>query len=235
MIAYDMDVDVTRRRNQPLMYGYLPEDNELRGRCFVLMTLTSALHNLSRSVGVAMLATNGRMVAFYSAGGEVLAFFIFKGLRRDYYWFPKLTKGLSLSSSTIHLFSIKIITDFSGCLHLRHPYECGGLVFSVSMLWAQIFPFVALQLFDGENKSTITLFLAASFALWLVLTIAFFCTINTRYVTRAKPSEEQSLSRRIKKKNVETVGSLTSLFVNVGTSTPSSAPRRLLSTHASTF
>jgi len=68
MIAYDMDVDVTRRRNQPLMYGYLPEDNELRGRCFVLMTLTSALHNLSRSVGVAMLATNGRIMAFYSAG-----------------------------------------------------------------------------------------------------------------------------------------------------------------------
>ena len=52
------------------------------------------------------------------------------------------------------------------------------------MLLAQIFLFVALQLFDGDTttKDAITLFLVGSFALWLVLNIVFFCSIDISYV-----------------------------------------------------
>ena len=50
MIAFDIDVDVPHRRNQPKFYGYIPDDNGLRGRCFTLMTLSSALHNINRSI-----------------------------------------------------------------------------------------------------------------------------------------------------------------------------------------
>jgi len=39
MIGFDMDVDVAGRRNQPQIYGYIPDDNGLRGRCFLLMML----------------------------------------------------------------------------------------------------------------------------------------------------------------------------------------------------
>jgi len=54
-----------------------------------------------------------------------------------------------------------VIADFSGCIHYRHPMEMGGLAFSLSMLWAQIFPFVALIFFkDNDNKEAITIFLA---------------------------------------------------------------------------
>ena len=38
-IAFNMDVDVPHRKNQPKFYGYIPGDNGLRGRCFALMTL----------------------------------------------------------------------------------------------------------------------------------------------------------------------------------------------------
>jgi len=50
------------------------------------------------------------------------------------------------------------------------------------MLWAQVFPFVALQLYDGE-KEAITTFLIATFSVWLLLNIAFFNTIDHRYLT----------------------------------------------------
>ena len=30
------------------------------------------------------------------------------------------------------------ITDYTGCLHLRHPKEMGGAVLCLSMLWAQV-------------------------------------------------------------------------------------------------
>ena len=34
----------------------------------------------------------------------------------------------------------------------RHPYELGGTAFSLSMLWAQVMPFVALQLYEKDDE-----------------------------------------------------------------------------------
>jgi len=39
MIAYDLDVDVSRRKTQPMFYGYIPDDNSLRMKSFMLITL----------------------------------------------------------------------------------------------------------------------------------------------------------------------------------------------------
>ena len=83
----------------------------------------------------------------------------------------------------------------------------GGVAFSVSMLWAQAMPFVALYLYKeidhdhvqdalGISNTTSTLpasddtkldktallhFLSCSITLWLVLNVAFFCTIDLSY------------------------------------------------------
>jgi len=51
------------------------------------------------------------------------------------------------------------------------------------MIWAQIFPFVALQLYEGDMKETITAALSASFTLWICLNVVFFCTIDLSYVS----------------------------------------------------
>jgi len=59
IIAFDFDTDEPRRKNQPEMYGYIPKNHGLRERCFRLMTLMSALHNLSRSLGCALLIVSG--------------------------------------------------------------------------------------------------------------------------------------------------------------------------------
>jgi len=50
------------------------------------------------------------------------------------------------------------------------------------MVWAQAFPFVALQLYEGDDKDSITIFLIGSFSLWLALNVAFFCTIDLNYL-----------------------------------------------------
>ena len=69
LIAFDMNVDMPHRKNQPKFYGYIPDENGLRGRCFTLMTLISALHNLSRSLGCALLAaSDGKLVALFVVG-----------------------------------------------------------------------------------------------------------------------------------------------------------------------
>ena len=71
-----------------------------------------------------------------------------------------------------------MITNFSGCIHLRHPYGNGGTAFSLSMIWVQALPFVALQYYEGDDAEAIKIFLVCSFCLWLILNIAFFCTID---------------------------------------------------------
>jgi len=50
----------------------------------------------------------------------------------------------------------------------------------MSMLWAQIFPFVVLQLYDGDadTKDALTVYLVGSFSLWVLLNVAFFATID---------------------------------------------------------
>jgi len=172
-------VDVPHRKNQPKFYGYIPNDHSLRGRCFILMTLISSLHNLSRSLGCALLAFSDAEMALLFIGGEIGLYLVFKILRQDFhYWAP----GTPLIASFFTRVVGKVIADFTGCIHLRHPYEMGGLGFTISLIWAQAFPFVALQYFDGDSKDIMTGFLGTSFTAWLVLNIIFFCTINLSYL-----------------------------------------------------
>jgi len=79
MIAYDLDVDVPHRKHQPKFYGYIPDDGRARGRCFALMTMISALHNLSRSIGCALLiALLGKRYVVFAVAGEMVLYFLYK-------------------------------------------------------------------------------------------------------------------------------------------------------------
>ena len=100
------------------------------------MILISALHNLSRSVGYALLAaTTGKAVAMYIIGGEMLLFLAWKLLRWDFLYWVKVEGALGVILSFFVRILVKVIVDFTGCLHFRHPCELGGAVFSASMVW----------------------------------------------------------------------------------------------------
>jgi len=143
------------------------------------MTLMSSLHNLSRSFGCALLAYSDANKVILFIGGEIGLYLVYKILRQDFhYWVPNAPLILSIFERII----VKVITEFTGCIHLRHPYELGGLAFTISMIWAQVFPFVALQYFDGDSKDIMTGFLGMSFTAWLMLNIIFFCTIDLTYL-----------------------------------------------------
>ena len=65
---------------------------------------------------------------------------------------------------------------------MRGYFNVGPIAFTTSMVWAQIFPFVALQFFEGKLKSEIEAGLIVSFTIWVALNIAFFCTIDLAYL-----------------------------------------------------
>ena len=121
MIAFDFDVDVPHRRNQPKFYGYLPDDNGARGRCFILMTLISTLYNVSRRLGCALLAAGDRRLVVVFVGGETLLYLALKVLRGDFYYWTRLDGALAIIMSFFERVLVKIIVDYTGCLHFRHP------------------------------------------------------------------------------------------------------------------
>ena len=181
MISFDMDVDVKKRKNEPKFFGFVPDDHHLRGRAFMLMTIISALHNLSRSMGCVLLAVSGgstRVICF--VGGEMLFYLVFKIVRRDFaYWIP-VYGPLGFLISLLNRILAKTIVDFSGCIFFRHPNEMGGAALSLSMAWvrnfadtnpyeqyshtctqkkhshaqAQAVPFVAMRLYEGNGDIT---------------------------------------------------------------------------------
>jgi len=118
-------------------------------------------------------------MALLFIGGEVGLYLVLKILRQDFhYWVP----GAPLIGSFFERIIVKVVADFTGCLHFRHPYELGGFGFTISILWAQAFSFVALQFFDEDSKDIMRGFLFVSFSAWLVLNIIFFCTIDLSYL-----------------------------------------------------
>jgi len=206
MIAYDLDTGANQRLKMPLFYGYIKDGRHQRGRTFLLMTLISTLHNLSRSLGYAILAVVDLNLALKFFVGEVGAYLLYKLLRRDFYCWVRLEGVLSVILSLLERTLAKVITDFTvsewgcarklllsvliiilslpqGCIHFRHPFELGGAAYCASMIWAQIMPFVALSFYDGGNKEQLETLLLGSFGIWLVLNGLFFYSIDRSYIT----------------------------------------------------
>ena len=121
MIAYDKDVDAQGRKNQPKFYGYIPDDHGLRSRCFMLMTLISTCHNLSRSIGCALLlaASRGGGTMLYFVIGELLLYLAWKLARKDLLYWVQVEGAFGILVSLLSRVLVKVIVDFCGCLHFR--------------------------------------------------------------------------------------------------------------------
>ena len=86
----------------------------------MMMTVMSTCHNLSRSVGCALLAASGgttMVLSFF--GGEMMLYLVWKVVRSDFIaWFP-VDGPLGVVLSLLYRVVVKVIADFSGCLHFR--------------------------------------------------------------------------------------------------------------------
>eukprot|EP00519_Triparma_laevis_P003619 CAMPEP_0182515326 /NCGR_PEP_ID=MMETSP1321-20130603/37832_1 /TAXON_ID=91990 /ORGANISM="Bolidomonas sp., Strain RCC1657" /LENGTH=275 /DNA_ID=CAMNT_0024722721 /DNA_START=191 /DNA_END=1015 /DNA_ORIENTATION=+ len=121
-----------------------------------------------KSLLIIVLGYAGASYPFYYLGGDMLFFLFLKIVRGDFtYWVP-LTgiKGFlfSLGARVI----VKVVIDFSCCVHYRHPIEAGGLYFSVNY----VTPVVGLVLlFNFENSLNLSTMSALKEATTLLGTI----------------------------------------------------------------
>jgi len=90
----------------------IPDDNGARGRSFFLMTAISTLHNISRSVGCAMMMTGDTTLFVWLIGGELTVHFIFKIVRGEFLCFVPVEGIFGYIISFIWHLMTKVIADF---------------------------------------------------------------------------------------------------------------------------
>jgi len=115
LISFDMDVSVANRKEVPLFYGYIKDSNTERGITFVLLIMLASLHNLSRTIGTALLLSVSKELTFGIILAELVFYHIYKIVRRDYVlWVVGLEGGLKISVAFTCHSLFKILVDYTG-------------------------------------------------------------------------------------------------------------------------
>ena len=115
MISYDQDVSAANRKKNPEFYGYVKDTNLARTSTFVVMMLLAAFHNLSRTIGTALLLAVSGSTTFVIMGAEMAFYIGFKVLMNDFVlWIPGLEGTLKyIFALLVHVIT-KVLVDFTG-------------------------------------------------------------------------------------------------------------------------
>ena len=117
---------------------------------------------------------------------DMALFLGIKALRRDFTYWLQVYGVLGFFISLICRIVAKVISDFTATIQLRHPYELGGLYFSMN----SFFPLIGLILLltfmeDGIFNDTTMMFLKEVTkilgGILVSMAILFFLLINKYY------------------------------------------------------
>jgi hypothetical protein len=111
---------------------------------------------------------------------------LYKIARRDFWYWPPAT---GVGSAVIVRGLVKVLVDFSGCVHFRNPLDLGGAYWLLNALMSQLSCIVSVVLYDryfvGDAKISGPLLygtVGALVAVWLVAFCAFLLIIKREYV-----------------------------------------------------
>ena len=171
----------------PEFYGYVPTKPFTRTLVFASLVLSSAGMLLLRCMTIVLLGLVGQRWVFLYLGSDLCFYFIVKIARGDFwYWIPA-GKYIDIVISTVFRAVIKITTDFTSVVQMRHPNEVGGACW----LFGALMTFLSLPvvLFLTKDIATITKFgrefsiKTAQYAIPLALFwfAVFFFNIERKY------------------------------------------------------
>ncbi|GMI09905.1 hypothetical protein TrLO_g15291 [Triparma laevis f. longispina] len=197
-MSYDFDTDPSRRSFNPEFYGYVSDATEKRLLALVSMIGISASLVLMKSILVVSLGRISLEYVLFYLLFDMGMYLVYKIVRRELtYWVPA---GLGLS--VIFRVVIKVVVDFTGCIQFRHPYDVGGLYFTLNLF----FPAIGMALLlgfinDGTfTSSTMTLLREATIflgvGLFSFLTIFFFVMEKGRMRSFFSTESAQQYSMR---------------------------------------
>ena len=146
-LSWDLDTSPNKRRGGPDFYGYITNDPTSRIFTFFAMFTLTLSHVFIKALATALvISVSGTWMAIYLAV-DLLFFFLFKIVRGDFRYWMNIPDPLSFFSSFIIRLIQKLLIDNTLCLHMRHPYEVGGVLFVIVVVQNQTACIVAVQLY----------------------------------------------------------------------------------------
>jgi hypothetical protein len=172
-LAYDVDTSAARRKKNPAFYGYMPDTAAGCVWAFALLFLYHSTQSLGKTLAMAMLAQVSFLWLVAYLVADHCVFMLYKLVRGDViYWVP----GFKLPLSVLARFVAKVVADFTGLVHCRHPLELGGIYFFVNSLTSVGSWFVAAALYSRHFSGGATSRVAASESVSEVLSAINFGT-----------------------------------------------------------
>ena len=162
-ITIEKDIDEVSRFHTPEFYG-LVNLKSVPKKCTVcaLVLVIAACQLASKAVSVALSSVENRTILVMYLSIDVGFALVLKVMRVDFfYWLPIESVPVRFSASLIERIVIKVITDFTACMQMRHPLELGGAYFTAVLLTT---PLVSLYfgsrylsyVEDEEAKATLS-------------------------------------------------------------------------------
>ncbi len=152
MLSYDFDTDPGGRRTNPAFYGFIKDDSRARTVMFILLIVISTCVLATRSLSLGLLVmVDANLVGMY-IGGDLIIYLAQKILRNDFFYWVPVEGALNFIASFLMRVIIKVISDNTSVVQLRHPHEVGGIYWSVSMVAAFVATFGSVHVFGLQRK-----------------------------------------------------------------------------------
>jgi len=192
-MTYVKDISEESRTTGRLFYGFMP----LSGMRMVLvkgsMYVLSFCQLMGKSITIGiMVQIGGKRTALAVLGCEVGIYLLYKVLRKDFRYFLPLPNGTSLAISLLFRVAMKVVSDFTGMLHARHPYEMGGAYWMFNMFYTQVMLFVVVNVRsstyseEGQNpvfsEEKLWILACSLSALWLVAVVVLLLSCEKGFM-----------------------------------------------------
>jgi hypothetical protein len=185
-----MDTKPDGRAAAPDFYGYIPSSATARAVVFASLILMSAGMLLIRCMTIVVLGLIGGRWPFVYIGADLGLYMIVKVLRGDFWYWVPLGGSAEFVASMIVRPLIKIVTDFTSVVQMRHPNEVGGFYWSFGSLLTMGSLPVAIIL--AENFQDTGVVRRGTQLAWTVVSVfipftvvcfvVFFFNIDRRYL-----------------------------------------------------
>jgi hypothetical protein len=150
------------------------------------MFVFHAAQVLSKAVAMGALANTCWWWLVVYMSSDMCLYMLYKVARRDFwYWWPTAGVGIAVLGRGV----VKVLVDFSGCVHFRNPVDLGGAYWLFNAAMSQLLCIVSVILYDryfvGDAKiSGLLLYgtVGTLVAVWLVAFCAFLLIIKREYV-----------------------------------------------------
>ena len=170
MLSWDWDVNESKRKERPLFYGYVPSDVKGKITTFFSLFCLSASNLSVRSFACILFFTKvGFQGVVTLLAIELSIYLVIKLLRQDFkYWLP-LGGGLfeNFASLIIRVY-VKVITDWTAVVQLRHANEVGGAYFTFSLGLTIAMGAVAVALYEKSEIAVEESFVMVTMAIGCV-------------------------------------------------------------------